>query len=231
MPRGAVALMRGLDDDRTGIGVLDLATCEGIEYPAMRKIRPLIISLIVPGDPGLKVRKHRILSRSRGILVRFPGARPIVFQASLQARVEKNQLRAMAGCGLYQVSVAAFDDPTIVLRKEELQRRRNRFRRTLHGNLVGLPDDGVQVEVREALRQIQLLGERTLAGARIAEDQDSHELSDALLSRQPRRYMLLRHEGLGFVVVRSAGARWARSQHALDEWCFGLRIGGFVGRM
>ena len=148
-----------------------------IEDPAMGVVGPLVLPLVVVRNPGLQVLQHGVLRLLRRVLVGFPGPPLVVLHARLQARVEEDQLRAMAGGGFDKLAVAAFDDPAPVQVEERGQRPRDGFRIAPYRHLVRLPDNRVEVEMGQAMRHRQLPGEGALAGAGVAENEDSHRSS------------------------------------------------------
>lgn len=73
-----------------------------------------------------------------------------------------------------QIAVATFYGPAVMRAKEGLEGISNRVRTTLQADLSGLPDNGVEVEMGEAVVFCELLCEGAFARARISKDERFH---------------------------------------------------------
>ncbi len=76
--------------------------------------------------------------------------------------------------GLHQVAVAAVDDPVVGLTAELGQVGKDDGIGSLHGHLVGLPHQRIEIQPRHALRAGERLRERRFARSSVAENGDSH---------------------------------------------------------
>jgi len=74
----------------------------------------------------------------------------------------------------HQFAVAAFNDPGSMRIDEVSKRSLDRLTLALHSNLAGLPNDRVQIEVRQALPRGKGSCVRAFSGARVAEDENFH---------------------------------------------------------
>ena len=113
-------------------------------------------------------------SSSETVLLWLPGPFEIVCQARIPPWVEENQQRAMSRSRSNQSVVAAFNDPSSLRIDEASKRQCDRLMRALHGNFPGLPEDRVQLEVRQALPRGKDSGVCALSGTRVAEDKNFH---------------------------------------------------------
>jgi hypothetical protein len=66
----------------------------------------------------LKVVEHSVLLLGGRELRRFPGTAQVVGQTRLQARIEKNEFRALSRSSLHQLTITSLDNP-VGVRVEE----------------------------------------------------------------------------------------------------------------
>src|SRR5262245_31149612 len=105
----------------------------------------------------------------------FPWPLEIVCQARIYPRIEKDQQRAMSRSRSNQFAVAAFNDPGSMRIDEVSKRSLDRLTPpALHSNLAGVPNDRVQIDVRQALPRGKGSCVRAFSGARVAEDENFH---------------------------------------------------------
>ncbi len=77
----------------------------------------------------------------------FPRARPAILHASLNARIQKDQLGAMHRRFFQQAGVAAFDDPGVCLFDEPEQLISAIFKIFSDTGLIGFPGDQVKIKM------------------------------------------------------------------------------------
>src|SRR5688500_960943 len=145
-----------------------------VEDAAVPNIRPLVVASVIVGDPFVQCRQHRVLFFERREFLRLPGSACVVREAGIQSRIQEDQLRAARRQGRDEISVAALDDPPVMLRQESLERITDRLARTQRRDLLGLPNDGVEIEMGDPLPFRQRASVGALARARVTKHKHSH---------------------------------------------------------
>ena len=108
--------------------------------------REFIRSRFILSHPGYQHPEILSLRLRSGILVRFPRSRLTIHHASLNARIQKDQLGAMNRRFFQQIGVAAFDDPALCLFDESEQLISAIFKIFSDTGLIGFP--GYQIKVK-----------------------------------------------------------------------------------
>ena len=79
--------------------------------------------------------------------MRFPRSRPTILNASLNARIQKDQFGAMNRRLFQEIGVASFDDPGICLFDEPEQLISALFKIFSDAGLIGFPRDYIKIKM------------------------------------------------------------------------------------